>query len=209
MFGYFRNYWSNAHHVFCKDSPTKGLYEHCQPNDLDLHSSHKCISNLTTFNLQYLAQYLSHFYLAWPFCLYYILINGAGNLSCFAWAKQAVTVHHYTPWKGVRKKGFRANTKCSINCFECSGHWQHVLMVRALLTLPWSWVSLELTQNTVEGWGFSANWYREKQTACALIHWVMSSSTLYSWVTAEIRSSCTHTITKLTAVKLNTYAHLW
>jgi hypothetical protein len=37
-------------------------------------------------------------------------------------------------------------------------------------TFPWSWVSLELTQKTVEGWGLSAKWYMEKQTACALMH---------------------------------------
>ena len=26
MFDYFRNYSSNAHHVCCEESPTKGLY---------------------------------------------------------------------------------------------------------------------------------------------------------------------------------------
>ena len=38
MFDYFRNYSSNAHQVCCEDSPTKGLYDHCQSDDLDLHS---------------------------------------------------------------------------------------------------------------------------------------------------------------------------
>ena len=32
MFDYFRNYSNNAH------SQTKGLYDHCQYDDLDLHS---------------------------------------------------------------------------------------------------------------------------------------------------------------------------
>ena len=40
---------SNAHEVCCEDSPTKGLYDYCQSDDLDLHSIHKCVSNLTTF----------------------------------------------------------------------------------------------------------------------------------------------------------------
>ena len=38
MFDYFRNCSSNAHQVCCEDSPTKGLYDHCQSDDLDLHS---------------------------------------------------------------------------------------------------------------------------------------------------------------------------
>ena len=39
------NYSSNAHQVCCEDSPTKGLYDHCQSDDLDW----RCVSNLTTF----------------------------------------------------------------------------------------------------------------------------------------------------------------
>ena len=38
MLDYFRNCSSNAHQVCCEDSPTKGLYDHCQSDDLDLHS---------------------------------------------------------------------------------------------------------------------------------------------------------------------------
>ena len=38
MFNYFRNYSSNAHQVCCEDSPTKGLYDHCQSGDPDQHS---------------------------------------------------------------------------------------------------------------------------------------------------------------------------
>ena len=38
MFNYFRNYSSNAHQVCCEDNLTKGLYDHCQSDDLDLHS---------------------------------------------------------------------------------------------------------------------------------------------------------------------------
>ena len=37
MFDYFRKCSSNDHQACCKDSPTKGLYEHRQSNDLDLH----------------------------------------------------------------------------------------------------------------------------------------------------------------------------
>ena len=39
MFEYFTKYSSNAHEICCEDSPTKGLYyDHCQSDDLDLHS---------------------------------------------------------------------------------------------------------------------------------------------------------------------------
>ena len=38
MSDYFRNCSSNAHHVCCEDIPTNGLHEHCQSDDLDLHS---------------------------------------------------------------------------------------------------------------------------------------------------------------------------
>ena len=37
MFDYI-NYASNAHHVCCEDSPSKGLCDHCQSDDPDLHS---------------------------------------------------------------------------------------------------------------------------------------------------------------------------
>ena len=33
-----RNYSSNVHHVCCADSQTKGLYDHCQSVDFNLHS---------------------------------------------------------------------------------------------------------------------------------------------------------------------------
>ena len=43
MFDYFRNYltirnYGNAHQVCCEESLTKGIYDHCQSDDLDLHS---------------------------------------------------------------------------------------------------------------------------------------------------------------------------
>ena len=38
MFDYFRNHSSNPHQVCREDSATKCLYDHCQSNDLDLHS---------------------------------------------------------------------------------------------------------------------------------------------------------------------------
>ena len=38
MFDYFKNRSSNDRQVFCEDSPTKGLYDHCQSDDLDLRS---------------------------------------------------------------------------------------------------------------------------------------------------------------------------
>ena len=37
MFGYFRNYLSNGHQICCEDSSSKGLYDHCQSDDRDLH----------------------------------------------------------------------------------------------------------------------------------------------------------------------------
>ena len=58
MFGYFTNYSSNAYQVCCEDSPTKGLYDNCQSDDLDLHSS-ACQTGLL-FNLRYLGQYLNY-----------------------------------------------------------------------------------------------------------------------------------------------------
>ena len=39
MFDYIRNYSSHAHQVFCEDSLTKGPYDHCQSDDLDLSRS--------------------------------------------------------------------------------------------------------------------------------------------------------------------------
>ena len=36
MFDYFRNYSSNARQVCCDDNSTKGLYDHCLSDDLDL-----------------------------------------------------------------------------------------------------------------------------------------------------------------------------
>ena len=62
MFDYFRNYSNNAHQVCCEDSPTKGLYDRCQSDDLGLHSrSQTCL----LFNLQYLIQYLSYYIQTW------------------------------------------------------------------------------------------------------------------------------------------------
>ena len=38
MFDRFENYSSNDRHVCSEDGPTKGLYDHCRSDDLDLHS---------------------------------------------------------------------------------------------------------------------------------------------------------------------------
>ena len=38
MFDYVINYSSNAHQVSREHSPTKGLYNHCQTDDIDLQS---------------------------------------------------------------------------------------------------------------------------------------------------------------------------
>ena len=66
MFDYFRNYSSNAHHICCKDSPTKGLYDHCQSVDLDLHSRSELHPKLDYFfNLQYIGQYLRYYIQTW------------------------------------------------------------------------------------------------------------------------------------------------
>ena len=51
---YFRNYSSNAHQVYCEDSRTKDLYDHCQSDDLDLHSRsqvHLKFDYLLTWNI--------------------------------------------------------------------------------------------------------------------------------------------------------------
>ena len=37
MFYYFKYHSNNAHHVCCEDSPAKGLYDRCQPDDPALH----------------------------------------------------------------------------------------------------------------------------------------------------------------------------
>ena len=54
MFDYFRNCSSNTHHVCREDSPTKGLYDHGQSDDLDFTQGHNFFSNLTNmFNVYY------------------------------------------------------------------------------------------------------------------------------------------------------------
>ena len=55
---------SNPHQVCCEDRPTKGLHDQCQSDDLDLQG-HKCVSNWSTFYLQYLGQYVSYFIQTW------------------------------------------------------------------------------------------------------------------------------------------------
>ena len=69
MFHYFRNYSSNAHQLCCKDSPTKGLHDHYQSDDLDLHLRSQPSFEVTSvsqtwllFNLQYLWQYFKSYY---------------------------------------------------------------------------------------------------------------------------------------------------
>ena len=64
MFDYFRNYSSNPHHVRCEDNPTKSLCDHCQSNDLYLHSRLQVCFQLL-FNLQQLRQYLSYYIQTW------------------------------------------------------------------------------------------------------------------------------------------------
>lgn len=86
-----------------------------------------------------------------------------------------------------------------LSCTICNNSLYYFARLRfvtvCISTLPWSWDSREATHKTVEGWGLSAKLYVEKQTAWELMHWVMSSSTLYSWVTPEMRSSCsTHAL---------------
>ena len=66
MFDYYRNSSSNPHHVCHKDSLTKGLYDHCQSDNLDIHSRSQVLLKLYYFfNLQYLGQYLSFYIQAW------------------------------------------------------------------------------------------------------------------------------------------------
>ena len=55
-----------AHQVCREDSPTKGLYDHCQCDDLDRHlRSQACLKLDYFFDLQYLGQYLSHHIQTW------------------------------------------------------------------------------------------------------------------------------------------------
>ena len=55
-------YSSNANHFCSEDSPTKGLYDRCQSDNLDLHSkSQVCLKLDYFFNLQHLGQYLSYY----------------------------------------------------------------------------------------------------------------------------------------------------
>ena len=62
MFGYFRNYSQAIMPIkfCCEDSPTKGLCDRCQHDDLDIQSRSQIRLNLDYFfYLQYLGQYLS------------------------------------------------------------------------------------------------------------------------------------------------------
>ena len=83
MFDYFRNYLSNGHQVCCEDSPTKGPYDHhCQSANLDLIQGHKCVSNLTTFQLA-ISQTIFELtfklgmreYLSMPYMLMFVLMT--------------------------------------------------------------------------------------------------------------------------------------
>ena len=63
MFNPFTNISSNAHHVCCEYSPTKGLHDHCQSDDLDLHSRsqvHLKLDYLLTYNILDINRYLSY-----------------------------------------------------------------------------------------------------------------------------------------------------
>ena len=62
MFDYFRNCSSNAHEVCFEDSPTKGLYDHCQSNDLDLHPKSQVHLKLDYFLT---CNYLSYYIQTW------------------------------------------------------------------------------------------------------------------------------------------------
>ena len=62
---FFRNDSSNSHQLCCEDSPTKGLYDHCQSGDLDLHSRSQVHLK---FNLRYLRQYFSYCIQTWNAC---------------------------------------------------------------------------------------------------------------------------------------------
>ena len=49
MFNYFKNYSSNDHQLCCADSLSKGLYDHCQSDDLDLRSRSQVCLKLDCF----------------------------------------------------------------------------------------------------------------------------------------------------------------
>ena len=67
MFDYFENYSINAHHVCCEDRPTKGLYDHCQYDELGLHSRSQVRPKLDylLLDLQYFGHYLSYCTQTW------------------------------------------------------------------------------------------------------------------------------------------------
>ena len=59
MFDYFRNYSSNARHVCCEDSPTKVcIHDHCQSDDLDLHSRSQVHLKLSQFLICNISNYI-------------------------------------------------------------------------------------------------------------------------------------------------------
>ena len=66
MFDYVRNYSSKSHQVYCEDSLTKGLHDHCQFDDLELHSRPQVHLKLDYFlTCHYLGQYLSYYIHTW------------------------------------------------------------------------------------------------------------------------------------------------
>ena len=60
------NYSSNAHLVCCEDNLTKDLYDHCQSDDLDLHSRLQMCLRLDYFLK--ISQILSGYIKTWHDC---------------------------------------------------------------------------------------------------------------------------------------------
>ena len=66
MFDYFKNYSNNAHQVCCEDSPTKGLYGHCSPMTLTIHSRSQVRLKLDYFlTCNIFRHYLSYYIQTW------------------------------------------------------------------------------------------------------------------------------------------------
>ena len=66
MFDNFRYLPSKPYYICCEESPTNGIYDHCQSNDHDLHARIQVSLNVEYFfNLQYLGQSLSYCIRTW------------------------------------------------------------------------------------------------------------------------------------------------
>ena len=130
MFDYFINYSSNAHQVWCEDSPTKGLYDNCQSDDLNLYSKSqerlKLDYFLTCNILIYIYIYISYYIQTWHDGKPY----GCHICSCsirwhWLWYKVTVSLQRYN-----KKSMLNVSKQYALNLL------QRLAMFYATLTLP-------------------------------------------------------------------------